>query len=87
MAVTTTTIEPSIFQFKDRVKIDGENGFYWVFGRSTDGSLTLWGGDADPNGYRCYRNAFVHQVKADTRKLSKKAFPIFALAPCDSHDD
>lgn len=67
----------SEFKVKDRVKIDSENGFYWVHGYSADGSLTLWGGDADPNGYRCYRNIKPERLKADVRKISKKAIPSF----------
>lgn len=65
------------YKIKDRVKIKAESGYYWVHGYSADGSLTLWGGDADPNGYRCYRNIMPEDVKPDTRSINKKSIPSF----------
>jgi hypothetical protein len=74
----TTTTETT-FNIKDRVKITGENGFYWVYGNSQDGSVTLWGGDKDPNGYRSFRSVKPERLTLDTRTLNKKAFPSFVF--------
>jgi hypothetical protein len=73
----TVTEERPMYEDGDRVKIDGENGFYWVRGYSTDGSLKLWGGDQNPNGYRQNRAVMPDKVKPDERPLAKKAYPEF----------
>lgn len=65
------------FQIHDRVKVDGENGYYWVIGFGKDGSVSLWGGSKDPNGYRQNRAVMPEYLKIDERKLQRKAQPGF----------
>lgn len=70
---TETTTEG--FDLGDRVKIEGENGYYWVIGRGRDGSYSLWGGDKNPNGYRFNRAIMGDRLSADSRTLQRKNHP------------
>lgn len=76
-----------LFNVNTRVKIDRENGFYWVVGFGGDDSVTLWGGDADPGGYRSYRSIPPTKLKEDTRKLQGKCFPSFTRTQEENDED
>lgn len=65
----------------DRVRIKGENGYYWVMGYAVDGSVALWGGDKDPSGRRQSRAIMPKRLKADKRKIERKRFPSFLFDP------
>lgn len=52
------------------VRIVGERGTFVVMSSALfkDGSVSLYGGDADPNGHRCYRAVMPERIIAETRK-------------------
>lgn len=65
---------------KSQVKINGENGYYWIQGviRNDDGSIDhyeLWGGSKDPNGRRRNRAVKPEMVKPDKRKIDAALRP------------
>jgi hypothetical protein len=58
------------------VRITGDRGSYVVMSSALapDGSVTLYGGDVDPNGHRSYRSVMPNRIVPEDRKtvLSKR---------------
>lgn len=75
--MTKTTMTERPFELYEQVKIEGENGYYWVVGYGQDGSVSLWGGSKDPNGYRQNRAVMPEDLKVDTRNIQRKSVPGF----------
>jgi hypothetical protein len=55
-----------LVRFKDGV----DRGTYAVFSvdLARDGSVTLYGGDADPSGHRCFRAVMPERLQLEDRK-------------------
>lgn len=49
--------------FGEWCEIIGRVGVYRVTGFNRDGSLTLYGGDRNPNGRRGYKNAYADRLR------------------------
>lgn len=66
-----TTIE---FVKGDRVRIAGERGTFKVHRteRNPDGSVSLFGGDMDPNGTQSFRDVFSERLSTDKRQQRKE---------------
>lgn len=62
------------FEKGDKVMIVGENGVFRVYDDIPwyDGSISLFGGDKDPNGIRKFRSVMPDKIKADKRKHTTK---------------
>lgn len=74
---TTTPTTTETFAPGDQVKIAGENGYYWVVGEGADGSISLWGGDKNPNGSRSSRAVMADRLSHDRRDIERKSVPSF----------
>jgi hypothetical protein len=59
----------------DRVRIDGERGFFWVWGFNNDGSVDVFGGSRDPNGIRQLRTVKPERLWVDKRDLPGNLYP------------
>lgn len=64
--MSMTTMETSEWKTGDRVKIKGSTGIYVVQRDepNADGSISLYGGDKDPNGCRGFRDIMPERLKA-----------------------
>lgn len=60
----------------DRVRVGNERGYYWVWGFTSDGAVTIYGGDRDPNGVRRVRSIKPELLRPDARTLERKAYPV-----------
>lgn len=60
---------------RDRVRIDGERGYFWVWGFNTDGSVNVFGGSRDPNGVRQHRTVKQERLWYDKRDLPLNLYP------------
>lgn len=59
----------------DKVKVTGERGGSYVVYRSElspDGSILLYGGDANPNGVRGFRSVMLDRVVPEVSKAKKR---------------
>jgi hypothetical protein len=50
--------------------LEGDRGTYALMSLTpgADGSLTLYGGDVDPGGHRCYRSVMPERLQLEDRK-------------------
>lgn len=62
-------------QIHDRVRIDGERGFFWVWGFNADGSVKVFGGSRDPGGIRQHRTVKPEHLWTDKRPLPTNLYP------------